>query len=324
MRRYAFITAALLIVSSVLMAQERKKRVAVLDFEYGTVSSFSTSYFGTNVDVGKGIVDMLVTQLVKDGKYSVIERKQLDKILSEQNFSNSDRANNATAAKLGKILGVDAIIVGSVTQFGRDDKSVGVGGGAFGGFGSKYGLGRVGKKEAKAVVGINARMIDTETGEILTVAEGIGQSDRSGLLVGGAGGGGGAGAGGAVSMASSNFAQTILGEATNKAVQDVAVKLAASASSIPQKTIAIEGLVADVSGNSLVLNIGSKSMLRVGDRLSVERSGREIRDPASGKVIRRMTTRLGDITITEVDQESSVGTFSGTGPVKVGDIVKNN
>ena len=70
-----------------------KKRVAVLDFDYGTVQSYVSSIYGSNQDVGKGITDMLVEKLVKDGKYSVIERKALDKILAEQNFSNSDRAD---------------------------------------------------------------------------------------------------------------------------------------------------------------------------------------------------------------------------------------
>ena len=66
--------------------------------------------------------------LVQDGTYSVIERKAMDKILAEQNFSNSDRANPNSAAKLGKLLGVDAIIVGSITQFGSDKKTTNVGG----------------------------------------------------------------------------------------------------------------------------------------------------------------------------------------------------
>ena len=92
---------------------------------------------------------MLVEQLVKGGKYSVIERKALDKILSEQNFSNSDRANPATAAKIGQILGVDAIIMGSITKFGRDDKSKAIGGGGFAPRG--FGLGGIKRNEAKAV-----------------------------------------------------------------------------------------------------------------------------------------------------------------------------
>ena len=81
----------------------RKKRVAIFDFDYATVQSASAAAFGTNVDVGKGISDLLVRHLVQDGTYSVIERKAMDKILGEQNFSNSDRADANSAAKIGRI-----------------------------------------------------------------------------------------------------------------------------------------------------------------------------------------------------------------------------
>ena len=109
--------------------QGRKKRVAVFDFDYATVQSYSSAMFGTNVDVGRGMSDLTVKYLVQDGTYSVIDRKAMDKILAEQNFSNSDRANPNSAAKLGKILGVDAIIVGSITQFGNETKNTNLGGG---------------------------------------------------------------------------------------------------------------------------------------------------------------------------------------------------
>ncbi len=83
----------------------RKKRVAVFDFDYATVMSASQAYFGQNIDLGKGISDLLVRDLVKDGTYSVIERQQMAKILAEQNFSNSDRADANSAAKIGRLLG---------------------------------------------------------------------------------------------------------------------------------------------------------------------------------------------------------------------------
>src|SRR5690349_2406374 len=70
-----------------------KRRVAILDFSYGTVVSSVQAVFGTNQDDGRGISDLLVNQLVNDGTYRVIERQALDKILKEQNFSNSDRAD---------------------------------------------------------------------------------------------------------------------------------------------------------------------------------------------------------------------------------------
>src|SRR5215469_8490983 len=132
-------------VPALLCAQD-KKRVAVMNFDYGTVSTQVGQIFGSsNVDIGKGIADMLVDRLVNDGTYSVIERKALDKLIAEQNFSNSDRADPSSAAKIGKLLGLNAIIVGSITTFGRDDKNTKIGGGGFGGLGAKYGIGGIGK-----------------------------------------------------------------------------------------------------------------------------------------------------------------------------------
>jgi len=96
---------AVLVLTSTAVAQE-KKRVAVLDFDYGTVRSAVQAYFGTDQDVGKGISLLLEQKLVQDGKYSVVDRNTMEKILKEQNFSNSDRVDPATAAKIGHILGV--------------------------------------------------------------------------------------------------------------------------------------------------------------------------------------------------------------------------
>ena len=110
-------------------AAQVKKRVAVLDFDYATVRSAAQAWFGTDQDIGKGIADMIVERLVNGNAYRVIERKALDKILAEQNFSNSDRADPMSAAKIARILGVEAIIMGSITTFGRDDKSTGIPGG---------------------------------------------------------------------------------------------------------------------------------------------------------------------------------------------------
>src|SRR6185295_13186059 len=201
------------LVPALLCAQD-KKRVPVMNFEYGTVSTSVAQIFGTNMDIGKGIADMLVDRLVNDGTYSIIERKALDKIMAEQNFSNSDRADPNSAAKIGKLLGVSAIIVGSITQFGRDDKSTKIGAGGFGA--GRFGIGGIGKNEAKAVVEVTARMVDVNTGEILASAPGKGESTRGGTTLLGAGGSGGSGGGGAFDMSSKNFGATIIGEATNK------------------------------------------------------------------------------------------------------------
>ena len=317
--RVALVLMALVCICPAQNSAPAKKRVAVMDFDYATVQSGVAAIFGTNVDVGKGIADILVNNLVKSGTYSVIERKALDKILAEQNFSNSDRADPNSAAKLARILGVDAIIIGSITQFGRDDKSTNVGGA---GFGRVFGLGGVSKREAKAVVGINARVINTETAEILAVAEGKGESKRAGTSLIGAGAGAGGGGVGAFDMSSSNFADTILGEAVHQAVNSMSQQLDQSADKLPTRTVKVEGLVADATGGTLILNVGSKAGVKVGDQLEVRRVTREVKDPATGRVLRRIADKVGMVTVTEVDETSAVGTYSGNGPAKVGDAVQ--
>ena len=97
MRRLASICLLAALTLGIAPAQQ-KKRVAVLNFDYSTVQSYVSQIFGTNVDVGKGVSDLLVEKLVQGGTFSVIERKAIDKILAEQNFSNSDRADPNTAS----------------------------------------------------------------------------------------------------------------------------------------------------------------------------------------------------------------------------------
>jgi len=320
MPRFLRFVLIFLVITSPSFAQ--KKRVAVLNFEYGTVKSNAQEIFGSDQDVGKGISDMLVQKLVEDGKYSVIERNALDKVLGEQNFSNSDRADASTAAKIGRILGVDAIIIGSITQFGRDDQHTNVGGGGFGGYGSKLGIGGVGTRKAKAVVGITARLVNTSTGEILAAVTGTGESSRSGTSLIGAGAGGGSGGGAGLDMGSSNFGQTILGEAVKAAVGDAATQLDSKAATLPTVKVSVSGLVADVSGNTLIINVGSKTGLKVGDTLDISRQVRTVKDPATGKVLKAITDKIGSGTVTQIDQDSATVTFAGTGPVKVGDVAQ--
>ena len=323
MKRILFLATLAVLVcatATTAAAQARKRRVAIMDFDYATVHSGVSAMFGQDVDVGKGIADLLVSYLVKDGTYSVIERKALDKILAEQNFSNSDRANPASAAKIGKMLGVDAIIGGSITEFGNETKNTKVGG-AGGGLGG-FGLGGFGHKKSKAIVALNARLVDIDTGEILGVAEGKGESSReSTSLLGGGGNWHGFGAGGA-DFGSSDFQNTIIGEAVKAAVEQMKTEVIADNTKLQVRQVIVSGLVAAVDGGQVILNVGAKAGVKVGDQLNVERVTKEIKDPSTGQVLRRLSTPVGVVKVTDVDDVSSIATaVSGTG-FKVGDAVK--
>ncbi len=321
MRRLA-IAAGLLFALAAGSQAQQKKRIAVMNFDYATVQSYVQSLFGSNQDVGAGIADLLVDKLVADGAYSVIERKALDKILAEQNFSNSDRADPASAAKIGRVLGVDAILVGSITQFGRDDKKTNVGG--LGREMDKYGIGGFSRKKSTAVVGITARLVNTSTAEILASTSQKGESTRSGVGVLGEGGSWGGAAGGALDMRSSNFASTILGEATSKAVNAVAAEMDAKAASLPTQKVVVSALVADAEPDgTVIINVGSAGGIKVGDQLQIHRKIKDIKDPVTGRVIDTLENPIGALVITSVNERSATGKFTGSSPAKVGDAVRN-
>jgi curli biogenesis system outer membrane secretion channel CsgG len=321
MKLYIACLGAVVLAAAPIFAQQtEKRRVAVLDFQYATVMTSVQAVFGTNQDIGRGISDLVIDRLLKTGNYRVIERREIGKIMGEQNFSNSDRADSSTAAKIGKLLGVDCVIIGDITQFGRDDHSTG-GGGALSHW-DHYGIGNVKVGKSKAVVAVTARLVDVNTGEILASESGRGESARSGTNLLGGGGSGWTGGGGSLDMGSSNFSQTIIGEAVASAVTDLSGKLDSDSARIPHETVTVNGLVADATGNSLVINVGSKSGVRVGDRLVVTRVAKVIKDPVTGKPLRTIDTPVGDLTVTSVDETSAMGNFSGAGQPKVGDTVK--
>ena len=328
-QHFAIAASLLLLVSGPLsrpaegtgaQAEAPKKRIAILDFDYSTVRTSTAALFGTDIDVGRGITDMLVTHLVNDGTYSVIERAILNTILAEQEFSNSERANPSSAAQIGQVLGVDAIIVGSVTQFGNETKSTGIGG--IGGAIGRVGFGGFGRSKTAAVVGLDARIVNVETAEILAVAQGKGESTRkSTSLLGGGGSWKGFGAGG-VNFGSSDFQQTILGEAVRLATDQLGAELTSRSDRIQVREIVVEGLVAALDGDLIILNVGGNAGAKVGDRMLIERVTREIRDPVTNAIIRRLSSPVGTIELIDVDAISSIGRIVSGSDFQTGDLAK--
>jgi curli biogenesis system outer membrane secretion channel CsgG len=303
-----------------------KRRVAILPFEYGAVSS----EVGT-VDVGKGITSLLITKLVEDGTYSVVERQVLDSMLKEQNLSVSDRADPSTACKIGKLLSVDAIIVGTVTQFGFETKNMNIGGAAsvatgFIPYGGGFGLGSLGSHKSKVRVAVDARLCDINTSEILGVAHGIGESKRSGMSLWGGGGGGWSGGGGGFDFGSSGFASSIAGEATMQAVDSMGSELVALAAKIPDNqsvaAASVTGKVADVQGTQVTVNVGKNNGLKSGDSIQIERAYKQILDPDTGKVLKELSNTIAVVTLNDVDASVSTGNIIKGSGVRVGDTIR--
>jgi hypothetical protein len=73
----------------------------------------------------------------------------------------------------------------------------------------------------------------------------------------------------------------------------------------------------------VIVNVGSKAGVQVGDTLSIKRHVRDVRDPSTGKVLRSIDDPIGTVTITEVDDTSATGRFAGPGKPQVKDVVTN-
>jgi curli biogenesis system outer membrane secretion channel CsgG len=190
---------------SLNISRSKKPRIAVLDFEYSSISSQWSPWLQTNI---KGVSDILVNKLVDGGNFSAIERSQLDRIIREQNLGATQRLDASSAAKIGRILGVKTIIIGSVTQFDIDKQS--------NGFSVPF-LGSVGGGKTSANVRINMRAVDTKTAEILFTAQGDGSSDRNDNSINIKGFSMGSG--------SSNQESKLLSTATADAIEQIANKI---------------------------------------------------------------------------------------------------
>ncbi len=91
-------------------AEFKKTKIAVLDFELRG-DNFKTK------DMGGIVAEWFTTALVQDGRFQVVERAMLKKLVEEQKLGMSGLIDESSSAHLGKILGVKTIISGSVLQF---------------------------------------------------------------------------------------------------------------------------------------------------------------------------------------------------------------
>ena len=317
-------TAALVLAAASLTpvaAQEQKPAVAIQDFDYSTVMTGVQAIFGTNYNVGRGIKALLTNRLTQSGKYTIVERANLDAIMKEQEFLQSDRAQQGTGARMGQIKGADVFLMGDITTFGRDDQTKQVGGIAgrlgtgLGGFGMK-------KNKSKAVVVIAYRLVDATTGAVLVTSEARGESTReSNSFALGGGGGRTFGAGGA-GMESSNFAETIIGEAVTNCVDQLAVVLEQQADQIEPTQIAISALIAKVDGAEVIFTAGGPDGVQDGQKLEVHRVIEEVKHPVTGEPLETITDKIGEVTVTRVSDSISYGMFTGSGTPQVGDQIK--
>ncbi len=88
---------------------EEKMRIAVLDL----------SPTGVPANTAKTISSMLRTEIIDSGKFTVVERDQMEAILKEQGLQQTGCTDAACAVQIGKLISAKKMLIGDVSKLGK-------------------------------------------------------------------------------------------------------------------------------------------------------------------------------------------------------------
>lgn len=253
-----------------------KKKISVMEFE--NKSAYGQRRLGTAAS------DILMTELGKSGKFILIERTKLDKIQEEQKLQTTGLIDANTVSQIGKILGLDAVVIGTVSQFGMKKG------------GSDYLITQSKQQVAECTVDI--RVIEVETGRILYIdsGKGVAKSSKGSFLGMGTKG---------------SYDETIEGESLRAAIAKFVDNIIYQVNARPWSC-----RVAEVDENNIYLDAGRESNLKLGTKLTVYQQGKEIRSPDTGMVIGRTENKIAEIEVVDYfgDNGSTAKIVSGKKP----------
>lgn len=273
-----------------------KRRVAVMDMAV-TATTLSTqspgSYSQTTsmqipppADFALGLTEMLTTELIRTGRFIVLERQGLEDIKAEQDLGAGERANPETAVTGGGIVGAQALIRCAVTEYSYTQS------GGTGQLRVVEGL-SLGASVVRAQVGIDVRLYDARTTEVLasTVARGTATtrgldlkfSDDTGEFGG------------------SGFLSTPLGKASRQAITEAVAFIASRVATLPW-----EARVIRAQQNQIYLNAGAENGITAGTTFRVFRTEEPLIDPASGLNLGVPDREIGVIRVSAVQPKYSV------------------
>lgn len=278
----------------------------------GYSSDISFAYQSVPVN---GIEAMITDVMHRSGRFRMVERQAIGNVLQEQDFGASGRVAQPSAAKIGSVLGAEYLIEVVITSYepGVAGNNVNVGALASG---TKLGglLGNVHVGSKTSIIGMNFRLIDATTSEVIFTNQVDRQIKDSGIGFGAARFGNSNAMGGFMSQ----YSKTPIGQAVTAAVNEGVYDLIAQIGARPAS-----GSVVKADGAGIYLNLGAGSV-QVGDRLSLMSRGEALIDPETGISLGSEESEIGSVEVTSVQDRFSIARLSGGQMPKAGDIVRSH
>ncbi|MGB5345062.1 MAG: CsgG/HfaB family protein [Woeseia sp.] len=282
----------------------RRSRLGVLEVDNtSAATSFRVSTAGGDVDYSSssngvpvnGIEAIVMDALARTNRFRLVERTVLSDVLGEQDLASSGRVASASGAATGNVLGAEYLVQVVVTDY--EANTSGKGGGVGGLLRNKVPiLGGVKMAKGSGRVGLNFRLIDAETSEIVFTKQIESVINESSLSLGGIGFGSDIALGGFFS----SYSRTPIGQAViagiNQGVFDLIKEIGSKGA---------EGSIVKADAAQIYVNLGEDSVA-VGDVLEVRSKGEELIDPETGISLGGAETVLGTIRVSQVQEKFSI------------------
>lgn len=244
-----------------------KRKIAVGRFTNSTLYGKALLVDGERDPLADQAADMLTARLVDTGRFTVFERRDLDMLARER-----EAAGGGPAAAL---VGVDAVLVGSVTQFGRKIE------GAAGFLNSKT------RQIATATVEV--RLVDPTTGQAFFSTSGSGVGTVEAGEVAGFG-------------SRAGYDSTLNDKAISAAISDLMTNVVQKLQERPWFTDILQ-----VRGDQVLTSGGPSQGLRAGDVLVVEAPGELVTSGQTGLPIRLPGREVARIRVESFFGDSTQG-----------------
>lgn len=230
--------------------------IAILDFENKVQLRYKWN-------IGRGVRDLLVDELVKSRRYEVLTRSELGSVIDEIETQKSPYFRKEGKVAKGKLKNAKYLIKGSITDFAH------VSGGGIRAFAGKLGFGSSG---SVAIVSVTLYVIDIESGEVVS-SESLNGKAYAGKVkldafYSNVGFGGEA------------FYRTPLGKATKEAISKCIKSISRSIAKNKWHPRVVK-----VNNGNIIISGGIDRALRLGSKWAAYEKGEDLIDPASGDVL---------------------------------------